>query len=60
MKPVEGFTVAMPQVPQHSDGRRFADGHPFGTLLEERRFVPDLVCVGDSLIRLPRSQFLGR
>src|SRR6185503_12399727 len=30
------------------------------SLLEERRFVPDLVRVGDALIRLPRSQFLGR
>src|SRR6185503_11015468 len=30
------------------------------SLLEERRFVPDLVRVGDALIRLPRSQLLGR
>jgi hypothetical protein len=28
--------------------------------LEERRFVPDLVRVGDPLIRLPRSQLFGQ
>src|SRR6185436_7303190 len=29
-------------------------------LLEQRRFVPDLVRVGDALVRLPRSQLFGR